>query len=400
MRVIDLFAGCGGLSLGLQQAGHEVISAFEIDKFAADTYENNHPRVSLVREDVRRLPSSFFEREFRGQVDLVAGGPPCQGFSVSGKRQYGLYGAQNELVFEYLRVVRAVKPKFVLMENVGGFRTARINPNKFALAAVIRALEEEGYFAYKAILQAADFGVPQYRTRIFIIGCINELRIDPFPRPTHSKRGEVLPLHIPVWSAISDLPQIPAGEGCEEMQPYVSPALTPYQANLRRRSRGVHNHVAMKHTPRLIERFASIPPGGSGYHIGRVRHFNQDAVTVYKMNNQRLKEDLPSLCITANFQSNYIHPRLNRNLTAREGARIMSFPDSFLLKGKRTLMSSSLLRSEGRHDENFLSQYNQLGNAVPPVLARAIGKQLAKLEESKSSVALMTHKSAVQSFLF
>ena len=401
MRVIDLFAGCGGLSLGLVQSGYDIVAAFEIDRFAADTYEFNHPGISVIRGDVRQLTSQFFAHEFRGTIDLVVGGPPCQGFSVSGNRQYGTFNRQNELVLEYLRIVHAVRPKYVLMENVGGFRTARINPKQGALAAVTCGLQKQGYHVYKAVLQAADFGVPQYRTRIFIVGSSTELRLNPFPLSTHSRSGQGVHPHISVWDAISDLPQIHAGEGEECQQPYTDQPFTSYQATLRKRSKGVFNHVAMKHTPRLIARFASIPAGGSGYDIGRVRRVRDKVVTVYKMNNQRLRSDLPSLCITANFQSNYIHPKLNRNLTAREASRIMSFPDSFVLKGKRTLMSASLLRAEGRHEENFLSQYNQLGNAVPPLLARKIGECLLEAAAAKqSSMVGYRSSSSLQTALF
>ncbi len=401
MRVIDLFAGCGGLSLGLQQAGHEIVAAFEIDKFAGDTYERNHPSVSLMRRDIREISSRYFAREFAGLVDLVAGGPPCQGFSVSGKRQYGIFSRQNDLVFEFMRVVSVLQPRMVLMENVGGFRTARINPKKPALAVVKSSLEELGYHVYTTILQAADFGVPQYRTRIFIVGSRNRLYVSPFPSPTHGRTGALIPRHISVLDAISDLPQIDAGQGSEELQPYPGNPLTPFQTILRLGSEGIFNHVAMKHSSEIIRRFASIPPGGSGYNIGRSRHAHKQTVTVYKMNNQRLRGDLPSLCITANFQSNYIHPVLNRNLTAREAARIMSFPDSFVLKGKRTLMSSSLLKAEGRHEENHLSQYNQIGNAVPPLLAKKLGEQIAIADNpSNQELMLGASETPVQPWLF
>ena len=136
----------------------------------------------------------------------------------------------------------------------------------------------------------------------------------------------------------------------------------------------------MRHTRRLVERFAATPPGGKGYDLGRSRDEHVAPVTSYKMNNQRLRADRPSLCITANFQSNYIHPRADRNLTAREAARIQGFPDTYRFKGSRTLMSSSLLKAEGRHAENHLSQYNQIGNAVPPLLGELIGRRLLELD--------------------
>jgi DNA (cytosine-5)-methyltransferase 1 len=135
----------------------------------------------------------------------------------------------------------------------------------------------------------------------------------------------------------------------------------------------------MRHSARLVERFLNTPPGGKGYDLGRKRSPATDTVTVYKSNNQKLIADRPALCITANFQSNYVHPTEPRNLTAREAARIQTFPDSFVFEGRRTLMSAKLLRNEGRHEENYLSQYNQIGNAVPPELMRKIVHTLVEV---------------------
>lgn len=392
MKVLDIFAGCGGLSLGFTQAGCEVVAACEIDKWAAETYATNHPNVTLFNSGIQELTSDFLRREFRGEVEMVAGGPPCQGFSVSGKRQYGVLLDKNQLVYEFGRVVEAVRPKVFLMENVRGFTTATIDGKTNALSGVKAKMQKLGYHVYDAVLQAADFGIPQYRSRVFVIGTLAELNTSPFPAPTHSlEGGRVSKRYLSVGEAISDLPPIKAREGTDDSQPYTKPAENKYQQEMRIDSEAVYNHEAMKHTKRLVERFAQIPPGGSGYKIGRTETFaNEEAVTVYKSNNQRLIEGLPSLCITANFQSTYIHPTLNRNLTAREAARIMTFPDRFILRGKRTLMSSTLLESEGRSDENYLSQYNQLGNAVPPLLARFIGERIAEVV-SDISKTLRTH---------
>ena len=146
---------------------------------------------------------------------------------------------------------------------------------------------------------------------------------------------------------------------------------------MRQDRQGVSNHEAMKHSSRLVERFRSIAPGQRGYDIGRGGS-PDGTVTVYKSNNQRLAADLPSLCITANWQSSYIHPLLHRNLTVREAARLQSFPDSFVFRGKRAVMSAGLMRSEGRHAETFLSQCHQVGNAVPPLLAERLGLSISE----------------------
>jgi DNA (cytosine-5)-methyltransferase 1 len=172
--------------------------------------------------------------------------------------------------------------------------------------------------------------------------------------------------------AISDLPVLGAGEGTDGLQPYSTSAGNSYQRLMRQGSRNVANHVAMRHTSRLVERFQQIKPGDSAY-------TSSTGATVYKSNNQRLIPELPSLCITANFQSTYVHPHQHRNLTAREAARLMTFPDWYIFKGKRTLMSKALLMKYDRHSEANLSQYNQIGNAVPPLLAQAVGESLVSL---------------------
>ena len=368
-KALDLFAGCGGLSLGLENAGFEIAVANELDHWAAQTYEANHQRVRMVRADIRGVRRSVW-KELAGEIDLVAGGPPCQGFSVTGRRQYGEVPEQNTLVESFLGVVSLVKPRLVLLENVAGFRTAQLRPGVKALPFTLRRLEEMGYFARAELLQAADFGVPSLRSRLVVVGSRA-----PWPKqifnPSHSDQNERLPRYLGCMDAISDLPVIEAGEGVEEIAPYGCAPQNGYQREIRTGSRGVRNHVAMRHTAKLVERFAKIAPGMSSYHL-------DGDVTVYKSNNQRLIASVPSLCVTANFQSNYVHPMLNRNLTAREAARLMSYPDTFIFQGKRTLMSRKFLEKYGRSDEAGLSQYNQIGNSVPPILARAIGAALMR----------------------
>lgn len=369
VHALDLFAGCGGLSLGMQQCGVQIIGAIEKDKWAAETYAANHSSVKILNTGVEEIGDKEIKRLFAG-VTMIAGGPPCQGFSVSGKRQFGIYKKDNWLLREYIRYVKILRPKCFIVENVRGLVTATIEGKTSALSLLMSELEDLGYIVHHQVLQAHDFGVPQYRSRVFVIGTLAPVR-NAFPETTTKQSGK-----ISVMEAIGDLPYLVAGTGSESAVPYTTPAKTNYQREMRFGSIGVLNHVAMKHTQRLIERFEHIEPGGKGYDIGRSNRMK--TVTVYKSNNQRLVSDLPSLCITANFQSTYVHPKLNRNLTAREAARIQTFPDRFIFKGKRTLMSSTLLRAEGREGENFLSQYNQIGNAVPPRFAKVIVSNLVK----------------------
>lgn len=371
--VLDLFAGCGGLSLGLSNAGYDVIAACERDAWAADTLEANHPETQLIRSDIRDLSDQFWRSNFAGAVDIVAGGPPCQGFSISGKRQYGILSEQNTLVEEFLRVALLLRPKAILIENVQGFRTALLKPGVKALDFVTKSLTQSGYHVHTKVLQATEYGVPSLRARFFLIASLDPFEWDPFPAPTHEQPG--LPAAENVLDAIDDLPVIAAREGVDGPQPYTQPARSEFQKRMRLGSTAVYNHVAMNHTPRLVERFQAIAPGGSSYRIGR-KDDEETTVTVYKSNNQRLVGTRPSLCITANFQSNYVHPFSHRNLTAREAARLMTFPDTYIFKGKRTQMSSGFLKKYNREHENHLSQYNQIGNAVPPLLAEKIGRSL------------------------
>nr|AAX14651.1 BbvCI methyltransferase 2 [Brevibacillus brevis] len=373
---LDIFAGCGGFSSGLIQAGHEVTSALEIDSWAAETYQFNHRNVNLLTEDITKVDSTYFKVNFKDRVNLVVGGPPCQGFSVSGPRQYGVYKKENALVAEYIRVIKAVEPEYFILENVRGFTTATIEGRIKALNFLLAELREIGYHVYHDVLQAADYGVPQLRSRLFVVGSRHPIA-NPFPNKTHSLNGtQHLRPYLSIMEAIGDLPIINACEGTDNLVQYSLEPQNDFQQAMRNGSLGVYNHEAMKHSARIVERFATIQPGGSGYKLGTVK--GKDAPeTVYKSNNQRLISDQPALCITANWQSSYIHPLLNRNLTVREAARIQTFPDSYVFKGKRAVPSASLLRKLGRDDENFLSQCHQVGNAVPPLLAKQIFERLS-----------------------
>lgn len=377
-RFLDLFAGAGGFSLGLDMSGGQPIGAIEFDRFACETFRYNFPTTPLYQGDVRALSSKAIQAAYSG-VDVVVGGPPCQGFSVAGPSQYGKIDQRNYLIFELLRYVKILRPRLFVVENVKGLLSGKLTPEKRAFKEFITRVEESGYTTRHFVLQAADFGAPQWRERVFIFGAVDARDL---PEKIERRFGTEENPWRSVEEAISDLPKIDSGAGCEDGVVYKTRATNEYQKWLRMDSPGIFNHMSMKHTPRLIERFKLIPQGGSlldvpSEHGQRLRNGQSlDVRSRFKMNNQRLDPKRVSTAVTASFQSNFVHPHLNRNLTAREGARLQSFPDRFVFKGPRTLMSKTLLAREGRDDEIGLSQYNQIGNAVPPLMALAIGEEI------------------------
>jgi len=391
IECLDLFAGCGGFSLGLKEAKVSTRAAIEVDRFAVETYKSNFPNTEVFHRDITSFSDKEIDRNFKG-VDLVVGGPPCQGFSVAGPSQYGKLDDRNNLVLEFLRFVKVLKPKMVIMENVRNFINGKLPSKDRVIDVVSNLLDNLEYDIKTEVLFAPDYGVPQSRTRIFVLAIRKGSNLQ-FPqiKATH---GNGRKEYVTVREAISDLPYISSSEGydaCPNLLQYNDLELSSYQRKMRKGSRGIYNHVSMKHTPRLIERFKHIPQGGSlldapSEHGQRARNGSTlDQRARFKMNNQRLDFERISHCVTASFQSTFVHPVMHRNLTAREGARLQSFPDSFIFKGPRTLMSKSLLIRENREDEIGLSQYNQIGNSVPPLLAHAIGKAVVKSFKSLSN---------------
>jgi DNA (cytosine-5)-methyltransferase 1 len=343
VNVVDLFSGVGGLSLGFRQAGFNVVLANEIDKDIAKAYKENHPNGKMINEDITKLDIESVFSPYKGNIDIVIGGPPCQGFSQKGARRI-LDDERNFLFKYYLKVVEYLKPKYFLMENVPNLLTA--NKGSFK-QDIYNEFENLGYVLDSGILNAFDYGVPQTRRRAFVLGKL---------------AGKVsLPLaffeKVSAWDAISDLAFLESGEGVEE-QDYILPAATSYQKRLRKNSKKLYNHIATKHSSLAIERMMLVPPE-KGKETLPEEYLTK---SIYSGTWSRIVKSDPSVTITTRFDTpssgRFTHPYLHRAITVREAARIQSFPDDFILYGPKT------------------SQMKQVGNAVPPLLSYRIAETI------------------------
>jgi DNA (cytosine-5)-methyltransferase 1 len=385
LRVLDTFAGAGGFSLGFTMAGCTLAGGIEADSWASETFAFNHPHATVITADITRVSDEQLRHAFPPPgPDIVLGGPPCQGFSVCVKNAGDPSDPRNTLFLELLRITRLFRPMLVVMENVPKLEEALTN-SKARVIDIIRAeLESLEYNVYHTVLQATDFGIPQIRRRLFVVGSRCPLAA-PFPDPTHAVERVLFDLkQCPtLWEAISDLPPISAGEGAEESS-YDKPSQTEYQRAMRRGCRTLYNHVAMRHSRRMIERFAAMSwgdrVGDVPYHLRPQKRNGGGTIaeTVYDQNNRRMYPDRPCHTIPASFYANFVHPYIDRNFTPREGARLQSFPDWYVFKGKPTVVSHKLLEREGRSGEKHLCQYNQIGNAVPPLLAKSLAEHLLR----------------------
>lgn len=360
--VVDLFCGAGGLSEGFRQAGFEVVAGSDFDETAGKTFAATHPEAKFIGGRIQDLSVSRLLRETGlkpGQLDVLVGGPPCQGYSVYNHGR-GTDDPRAGLFREYLRIVKGLKPRWLVMENVSGLTS-------IANGAIIREIKTEmnrlGYEVDFRILKAEEYGVPQERRRIFFIA--NRTGADIlFPTPTHGK--DLLPF-VTIWDAISDLPAVENGNG-DNMQKYASAPKNSYQKELRRNLRSVSNHSAPKLGKLNLERMQHIPAGGSWRDIpfdllptGMQRAKRSDHTKRY---GRPFKTDLACTILTKCdvHWGAYIHPEQDRAITVREAARLQSFPDTFEFQGSRT------------------DQYVQVGNAVPPLLGRAVAKALIEAE--------------------
>jgi DNA (cytosine-5)-methyltransferase 1 len=343
MIAIDLFSGAGGMSLGAEQAGITILKAVEKDSHACATFKYNFPTIDLFEGDIR----NFTPPAMPSIGSIVFGGPPCQGFSTSNQRTRNKKNPSNWLFQEFFRIVKQTCPEWVVFENVKGLvETER----GYFLCLLLKTLDSLGYTCSHAVLYAHHFGVPQVRGRLFIVGNRDGKKYK-FP-PALS------PPHISVAEAIMDLAKIENGATTDWM-PYGE--LTPsfYAQQLRNNGAGCKNHLVTKSSPLIIERYMHIPPGGNWENIPLRLMINyKDRTRCHTGIYHRLKLNEPSV-VLGNFRKNMlIHPIQDRGLSVREAARLQSFPDSFEFIG------------------SIGFQQQQVGNAVPPLLAKSIFKTL------------------------
>ncbi len=349
--VLDLFSGCGGLSYGFIEAGFDVVAGLDHDAPSLDTFELNHSTSKTLLVDLfdKSAIKNIISALEGKKIDVVVGGPPCQGFSLTGPRNFD--DKRNTLYLSFISVVKELRPKAFLIENVPGL--AMMYDGKVK-DEIIKRFTKLGYNVNYKILTAADYGVPQIRKRVFFVGILKELGTFDFPKPTHNPEN-----YITASQAISDLPPRAKEFGIEN-DSYKLPPKTNYQIQMRRKSDMLHNHVASAHTELIKSIIMQVPDGGNYKDlpkgIGSNRKFNE-AWTRY--NSKK-----PSKTIDTGHR-NHFHYKYNRIPTVRENARLQSFPDTFIFTGTRT------------------NQNRQVGNAVPPLLASIIGKQLLKYLSKK-----------------
>lgn len=324
---IDLFSGAGGLSLGFSRKGFSNIFSIDVDPIFCKTYKRNFPNHLLLNEDIATLTQERIKEIIKDKsIDVIIGGPPCQGFSIAGNiGRHFIDDPRNHLFKEFARIVSVVKPKIFLMENVA--RLYNHNNGK-TRSEIIKTFNDMGYIVECRILNTADYGVPQIRRRVIFIGTNNPKIKIHFPEILYSEKQ-----YKTIREAINDLPPLRSGE-----------------------SSSVPNHVAMKHSTQMLTKMSFIKDGGDRNDIPESIRPQKGDVRKYV----RYDSSKPSICITGDMRKVF-HYEQNRALTVRELARIQTYPDNFIFEG------------------NSIAQQQQVGNSVPPLFADSLANVIKEM---------------------
>ena len=371
LAVLDLFAGAGGLSYGLEMAGLDVVGALEVHPHAALTFQRNHPDVPILVKDVGSTSAAELSGIARsvssrvrqtGAIDCLVGGPPCQGFSFAGGKDRA--DRRNALPFEFVRLVRQLRPSLFVFENVYGL--LKLYKGE-VFKEILRQLQEiPGYRVDYEVLSAEGYGVPSMRRRVLIVGTRSASPFA-FPEPTHASvegRCEQLPEggklpFVSASEAIGDLDFL--DEPGESTDAYGLAPTTGFQRWARADSPVLFNHEATAHSDRVQSVFALIPPGKGPEVLPEGLRSRKDGLL--RMHPDRLCRAILSA------PEDLIHYARDRIPTVREQARLQSFPDRFVFMGQRTAGNQN--RKAG-----YCSQTQQVGNSVPPLLAYAMGRAI------------------------
>lgn len=337
--VLDLFCGCGGLSLGFEEAGYNILLGIDVWQDALKTYKYNHRNSSTLCADLSTLSVEDVDKAIESKhVDVIIGGPPCQGFSVAGKRI--VEDERNKLYMSFVRLVEHFKPKAFVLENV---------PNILSMGggiikeAIINDFTKLGYNVVTKVLIASDYGVPQNRRRAIFVG-MKDCMFD-FNIPTVEDK-------VTTEEALSDLPECSITNG----QPYPIAPMSKYQLLMRQNSHEINNHEITIHNQKTKDIISLVPDGGNYKDLPKEFQRTRNVHIAWT----RLNSKKPSITIDTGHRHHF-HYKWNRVPTVRESARIQSFPDDFIFLCSRT------------------SQYKQVGNAVPPLMAKAIAEHLKRI---------------------
>lgn len=342
---VDIFSGAGGLSIGAEMVGINTILAVEFDQYAAKSFERNHKKAIVLNKDIRNVnPLEYIGKN----PFILMGGPPCQGFSTANTKTRTLDNPNNWMFKEFHRFLKDLEPEWFLFENVEGFKS--FNNGNFAVN-IENQFKELGYSTNSAVLTASDFGVPQKRNRFFIVGNKNGVEFD-----FNSLRKKP---KVSVRVALSDLPKQLANGEQREICTYTKDADHTYLKIMRKKAKAPIQNIVTKNKDYVIERFKHIPPGQNWQAIPKELMTNySNTKNMHSGIYKRLDPEQPSVVIANYRKSMLIHPYEHRGLSLREAARLQSFPDHFIFEGPLSY------------------KQQQIGNAVPPLLAKAIFERI------------------------
>ena len=344
-KVLDLFSGCGGLSYGFECAGFHIVAGVDNWEDALVTYRANHKNSKGILLDLSNFEPAKLHENI-GDVDVVIGGPPCQGFSLSGKRDPK--DPRNKLYKGFVDVVKEFKPKVFVLENVPNL--ASMDNGKIK-DAIIEEFSVLGYHVKYKVLLASDYGVPQNRRRVIFVGSIYDDSYE-YPLPSNSDENRVT-----TYEALSDLPESSVVDGTNnEREPS-----SDYQRLMRKRTNKIYNHITSEHSEQTKKIISLVPDGGNYKDLPEEYRSVRNVHIAWTRYNSKK----PSLTIDTGHRHHF-HYKYDRIPTVRESARLQSFPDDFIFYGSKT------------------SQYKQVGNAVPTLMAKAVAENVLMHLEEKS----------------